>query len=55
MIEIIYRHPLHGEQTLRCKELVNKDGVLHVVNIHGVTFQTIDGNRILSVKAKESI
>lgn len=46
---VVYRHPLHGEQQIKCHELVNKEGVLHVKNIRGVTFQTLEPGRILSI------
>lgn len=53
MLIIQYNHPLHGEQELKCKELRKKDGLLHVKNKHGVTFQTLDANRIYSVVCVE--
>jgi hypothetical protein len=53
MLVIKYQHPLHGVQTLKCKQLLNKNGEFHVVNIRGVTFQTIDSTRILNVETFE--
>ena len=46
---VVYRHPLHGEQQKKCHELVNKEGVLHVKNTHGVTFQTLEPGWIISI------
>lgn len=46
MLIIQYKHPLHGKQNIQCHELKNIEGVLHVKNVHGVTFQTIEATRI---------
>lgn len=51
MLIINYKHPLHGEQKIKCNELISKEGVLHAKNIHGVTFQTLEPNRILSISS----
>jgi hypothetical protein len=53
MLVVKYNHPLHGEQNIKCKDLLNKEGVLHARNIHGVTFQTLEPNRIVSVNCNE--
>lgn len=49
MLTINYKHALHGEQLIKCKELISKEGFLHAKNIHGVTFQTLEPNKILSI------
>lgn len=46
---VLYRHPMHGLQWIKCHELINKEGVMHVKNIRGVTFQTLEPGRILSI------
>lgn len=50
MLIIKYKHPLHGEQTIKCSKLISKEGTLHARNIHNVTFQTLEPNRIVSVE-----
>lgn len=49
MLIVKYRHPLHGVQEIKCKELINKEEVIHAKNIHGVTFQTLEPSRIQCV------
>lgn len=49
MLFVVYFHELYGIQEIQCKELIQKDNLLHAINIHGVTFQTLNPNRIISV------
>lgn len=51
MLLVTYKHPLHGKQELPCKKLEMRDGQMHVVNVHGVTYQVIDPDRIMKVQA----
>jgi hypothetical protein len=55
MLVVQYKHPLHGLQTIKCPNLINKDGIIHARNIHGVTFQTLEPSRILTVELIEEL
>lgn len=50
MLLVIYNHALHGRQEIICNDLEKKEDRLCAKNIHGVTFQTLEGNRIESVQ-----
>lgn len=49
MLELHYQHPMHGLQIIKCHQIIKVDGSVHVKNIHGVTFQVIDAERIAQI------
>lgn len=49
MLELHYHHPMHGKQVIKCHKIIELDGKVHVKNIHGVTFQLIDADRIKEI------
>lgn len=55
MIIIKYNHELHGPQEIKCKDLINKEGLLLVRNSHGVTFQILEPSRILRITTIQGV
>lgn len=49
MLVLHYQHPMHGKQVITCHQIIKLDGSVHVKNIHGVTFQIIDADRITQI------